>query len=65
MCLHHLQHSVDARTVIKADKDKKDCQKIGKSKPENSEDIETSGGPVGQVISFLFELLLNDFFSGP
>lgn len=44
------KHSVDARTVIKADKDKKDCQKIGKSKPENSEDIETSGGPVGQAI---------------
>nr|XP_023914091.1 uncharacterized protein LOC112025649 isoform X2 [Quercus suber] len=44
------KHSVDARTVIKADKDKKECQKIGKSKPENSEDIETSGGPVGQAI---------------
>ncbi|XP_050270236.1 uncharacterized protein LOC126714234 isoform X5 [Quercus robur] len=44
------KHSVDARTVIKADKDKKDCQKIVKSKPENSEDIETSGGPVGQAI---------------
>ena len=64
MCLHHLQHSVDARTVIKADKDK-DCHKIAKSKPENLEDIETSGGPVGEVISFLFELLLNDFFAGP
>ncbi|KAK4602651.1 hypothetical protein RGQ29_011605 [Quercus rubra] len=43
------KHSVDARTVIKADKDK-DCHKIGKSKPENLEDIETSGGPVGQAI---------------
>ncbi|XP_075670132.1 uncharacterized protein LOC142639843 isoform X8 [Castanea sativa] len=44
------KHSVDAGTVIKANKDEKACHKKGKSKPENSEDIETSGGPVGQAI---------------
>lgn len=54
MCFHHLQHSVDAGTVIEANKDEKACHKIGKSKLENSEDIKTSGGPVGQVISFFF-----------
>ncbi|KAM3760709.1 hypothetical protein ACB098_01G213900 [Castanea mollissima] len=58
-------HSVDAGTVIKANKDEKACHKKGKSKPENSEDIETSAGPVGQVISFLFDLLSNEFLSGP
>ncbi|KAM4131960.1 hypothetical protein ACJW30_01G214500 [Castanea mollissima] len=44
------KHSVDAGTVIKANKDEKACHKKGKSKPENSEDIETSAGPVGQAI---------------
>ena len=50
---------MDAVTVIE-----KTCHKIGKSKPESSEVIDTSGGLVGQVISFLFVLLLNDFLSG-
>ncbi|GMY36293.1 hypothetical protein FCV25MIE_31535 [Fagus crenata] len=39
------EHSVDAVTVIE-----KTCHKIGKSKPESSEDIDTSGGLVGQAI---------------
>lgn len=65
MLLHYLQHSVDAGNVIKVDKDDKNCHKVRKLKPESLEDMDTSGGPLGQVISFLFELLFSDFFSRP
>lgn len=50
MRLHHLQHIVDAGNVIKVDKDEKNCHKIRKLKPLSSEDMDTSGGPLGQVI---------------
>jgi hypothetical protein len=54
---------VDAGNVIKVDKDEKKCHEV--LKPESLEDVDTSGGPLGQVISFLFELLFSDFLSRP
>ncbi|XP_062147956.1 uncharacterized protein LOC133856918 isoform X6 [Alnus glutinosa] len=44
------EHTVDAGNVIKVDKDEKNCHKIRKLKPESSEDMDTSGGPLGQAI---------------
>lgn len=61
----YLQHSVDAGIAVKVNKDEKTCHKIRNSKHEKSENIETSGGPVGQVTSILFELHFNDFFFDP
>ncbi|KAG2718190.1 hypothetical protein I3760_03G208200 [Carya illinoinensis] len=44
------EHSVDAGIAVKVNKDEKTCHKIRNSKHEKSENIETSGGPVGQVV---------------
>ncbi|XP_041005711.1 uncharacterized protein LOC121250617 isoform X4 [Juglans microcarpa x Juglans regia] len=44
------EHSVDAGIAVKVNKDEKTCHKIRNSKHERSENIETSGGPVGQVV---------------
>ncbi|KAG6723407.1 hypothetical protein I3842_03G205800 [Carya illinoinensis] len=44
------EHSVDAGIAVKVNKDEKTCHKIRNSKHEKSENIETSRGPVGQVV---------------
>lgn len=56
---------MDAGIAVKVNKDEKTCHKIRNSKLERSENSGTSGGPVGQVTSILFELHFNDFLSAP
>ncbi|KAF5481857.1 hypothetical protein F2P56_002475 [Juglans regia] len=44
------EHSVDAGIAVKVNKDEKTCHEIRNSKHERSENTETSGGLVGQVV---------------